>query len=103
MCEKGQCHGEAVRYVLAKVRGEVFASLHAVAANHRSRTGEFTLWPVGTGALRYHNCCIECGTSPEYFWIPSRSAVLNNVWRPTVLPVYALLVESKSLPLTFLR
>jgi hypothetical protein len=24
-------------------------------------------WPVGTGALRYHNCLIDGGTSPEYF------------------------------------
>jgi hypothetical protein len=28
---------------------------------------EFTAWPVGTGASRYHNCCIDGGTSPEYF------------------------------------
>jgi hypothetical protein len=28
---------------------------------------EFTFWPVGTGALRYHNFCIDGGTSSEYF------------------------------------
>jgi hypothetical protein len=28
---------------------------------------KFTVWPVRTGALRYHNCCIDGGTSPEYF------------------------------------
>jgi hypothetical protein len=28
---------------------------------------EFTVWPVGTGASRYHNYCIDGGTSPEYF------------------------------------
>jgi hypothetical protein len=28
---------------------------------------KFTVWPVGTGASRYHNCCIDGGTSPEYF------------------------------------
>jgi hypothetical protein len=28
---------------------------------------EFTGWPVGTGASRYLNCCIDRGTSPEYF------------------------------------
>jgi hypothetical protein len=27
---------------------------------------EFTVWPFGTGASRYHNCCIDRGTSPEY-------------------------------------
>jgi hypothetical protein len=28
---------------------------------------EFTVWPVGTGASRYHNCCIDGGTSPDYY------------------------------------
>jgi hypothetical protein len=28
---------------------------------------EFTVWPVGTGASRYHNCRIDGGTSQEYF------------------------------------
>jgi hypothetical protein len=28
---------------------------------------EFTFWPVGTGASRYHNFCIDGGTSSEYF------------------------------------
>jgi hypothetical protein len=37
-CETGRCHGEAVRSVLAKVRGVVFARFHAVAAKLRSRT-----------------------------------------------------------------
>jgi hypothetical protein len=26
----------------------------------------FTVWPVGTGASRHHNCCIDGATSPEY-------------------------------------
>jgi hypothetical protein len=25
------------------------------------------IWPVWTGASRYHNCCIDGGTSSEYF------------------------------------
>jgi hypothetical protein len=29
--------------------------------------GIHSLRPVGTGASRYHNCCINGGTSPEYF------------------------------------
>jgi hypothetical protein len=36
-CETGRCHGEAVRSVLAKVRGDVFARFHSVAAKCRSR------------------------------------------------------------------
>jgi hypothetical protein len=31
-CETGPCHSEAARTVLAKVRGDVFARFHAVAA-----------------------------------------------------------------------
>jgi hypothetical protein len=34
----GRCHGEAARSVLAKVRGDIFARFHAVAAKRRSRT-----------------------------------------------------------------
>jgi hypothetical protein len=37
-CETERCHGEAARSVLAKVRGDVFARFHAVAAKLRSRT-----------------------------------------------------------------
>jgi hypothetical protein len=36
--ETGRCHGEAARSVLAKVRSDVFARFHAVAAKRRSRT-----------------------------------------------------------------
>jgi hypothetical protein len=28
---------------------------------------KLTVWPVRTDASRYHNCCIDGGTSPEYF------------------------------------
>jgi hypothetical protein len=28
---------------------------------------KFTVWPVGTGALRYHNYCTDGDTSPEHF------------------------------------
>jgi hypothetical protein len=65
--DTGRCHGEAARSVLAKVRGDVFARLHAVAENVAVWNPEFTVWPVWTGASRYHNCCIDGGTSPEYF------------------------------------
>jgi hypothetical protein len=27
---------------------------------------EFTVWPVEADASRYHNCCIDGGSSPEY-------------------------------------
>jgi hypothetical protein len=37
-CETGRCHGEAAWSVLAKVRGDVFARFHAVAAKPRSKT-----------------------------------------------------------------
>jgi hypothetical protein len=37
-CEMGRCYGEAARSVLAKVRGDVCARFHAVAAERRSRT-----------------------------------------------------------------
>jgi hypothetical protein len=34
----GRCHGEAVRSVLAKVGGDIFARFHALAAKRRGRT-----------------------------------------------------------------
>jgi hypothetical protein len=37
-CEMGRCHGEAARSVLAKVRGDIFARFHAVAAKCHSKT-----------------------------------------------------------------
>jgi hypothetical protein len=37
-CETGCCRGEAIRSVLAKVRSDVLAGFHAVAAKRRSRT-----------------------------------------------------------------
>jgi hypothetical protein len=42
---RGRCHGEAARSVLAKFRGEVFASFHPVAAKFRSitRNSQFVL------------------------------------------------------------
>jgi hypothetical protein len=36
--ETGRYHGEATMSILAKVRGDVFASFHAVAVKRRSRT-----------------------------------------------------------------
>jgi hypothetical protein len=33
-----RCHGEAARSVIAKVRGGVYASFHAVVVERRSRT-----------------------------------------------------------------
>jgi hypothetical protein len=33
----------------------------------RSRTQNSIVWPVDTGASRYHSCCIDGGISPEYF------------------------------------
>jgi hypothetical protein len=29
-----------------------------------SQNPEFKIWPFGTGASRYHNCCIDGGSSP---------------------------------------
>jgi hypothetical protein len=40
-CETGRCHGEVIRSVLAKVRGDVFARFHAAAAKLHSRTRNF--------------------------------------------------------------
>jgi hypothetical protein len=37
-CETEVCCGEATRFVLAKVRGDIFAQFHTVAAKRRSRT-----------------------------------------------------------------
>jgi hypothetical protein len=36
--ETGRCNGEAAKSVLARVRGDVFARFHAVAAKLRGRT-----------------------------------------------------------------
>jgi hypothetical protein len=60
------CHGEAARSVLAKVRGDIVACLHAVAAKVTVGTGIHSL-AFRTGASRYHNCYIDGGTIPEYF------------------------------------
>jgi hypothetical protein len=65
-CEMWRCHGEAARPVLANVRGNVFVRFHSVAGYVIVQHG-IHIWPVGTGASRYHNCCIDDGTSPEYF------------------------------------
>jgi hypothetical protein len=54
-CETGRCHVDGARSVLAKVRSAVFTGFHAVAAKRRSRTRNFTVWPVWIGASRYHN------------------------------------------------
>jgi hypothetical protein len=45
-CETERCHGEATRSVLAKVRGDVFAPFHSVAAKRRSwtRNSHFGCW-----------------------------------------------------------
>jgi hypothetical protein len=71
-CETGRCHGEAARYVLAKVRGDVFARFHAVAA-------KVVLEPV-TDILA---CWDRCFAVPQLlyrwrhqysiFWIPLRT------------------------------
>jgi hypothetical protein len=37
-CETRHCQGKAARFVFAKVRGDVFARFHTVAAKRRSRT-----------------------------------------------------------------
>jgi hypothetical protein len=37
-CEMGRCDGETARSVVAKVRGDVFTRIHAVAAQLLSRT-----------------------------------------------------------------
>jgi hypothetical protein len=67
LCETGNCHGEVARAVVAKVRCDVFAHFHAVAAKRRSRTRNSQFGLCGTGASLYHNCCVDSGTSPEYF------------------------------------
>jgi hypothetical protein len=36
---------------------------------------EFTVWPVGTGASRYHNCCIDGGTEGGIIHLK----ILNNI------------------------
>jgi hypothetical protein len=50
-CETECCHSEAARSVLAKVRGDVFARFHAVAAKHRSRTRNSQFGLLGPGAI----------------------------------------------------
>jgi hypothetical protein len=46
MCETVRYDGEAARFVLAKVRGDVLARFHAVAAKRRNRTEFGLLGPV---------------------------------------------------------
>jgi hypothetical protein len=40
--------------------------LHVITQSSQQNP-EFAVWPVGTGASRYHNCCIDGSASPEYF------------------------------------
>jgi hypothetical protein len=65
-CETGCCHGEAARSFLTKLQGDVFARFLTAATKYLCRNLEFTCWPVGSSASRYH-CRIDGGTSPEYF------------------------------------
>jgi hypothetical protein len=44
---RGRFHGEAAKYVLAKVRGDVLARFHAVAAKRRSITRNSQFGPLG--------------------------------------------------------
>jgi hypothetical protein len=53
-------------FFLARVRDGVFARFYAVAAKRRSRPRNSQFGLLGTGASRYHNCCIDGGTSLQY-------------------------------------
>jgi hypothetical protein len=47
----GRCHGDAAKSVLAKVRGDVFASFHTVATKRRSRTRNSQFGQLGSVIL----------------------------------------------------
>jgi hypothetical protein len=58
------------------------------------QNSEFTVWPVGTGASRYHNC-IDGGTIQEYFGYHVFGCLIfgyNKCWRilHKLLCLYAL-------------
>jgi hypothetical protein len=80
-CETGRCHGEAARYVLAEVQGDIFARFHAVAAKLRSRTRNSQFGLLEQILLCYHKCCIDGGTSPEYFGYHLVYAVCHSFTR----------------------
>jgi hypothetical protein len=63
----GRCDGEAARSFLAKVRGDVFARFHAVAAKRCSRTrnSQFGL----LGPVLHATTTIDGGISLEDFGI----------------------------------
>jgi hypothetical protein len=63
---------ESVRrgVVMVKQQGLISPKFGATSSHvftQSSQNLKFTVWPVGTGASRYHDCCIDGGTSPEYF------------------------------------
>jgi hypothetical protein len=67
--------GSVRRDVVMVKRTDLFSPTFGATSSHvltqsprRSSqyNSEFTVRPVGTGASRYHNCCIDGGTSPEY-------------------------------------
>jgi hypothetical protein len=77
-CETGRCPSEAAKSVLAKVRGDVFARFHAVAAEHRIESGIHSLacWDrcFALTQLLYrwrHHSAI--------FWIRPRRGVLDLI------------------------
>jgi hypothetical protein len=90
-CKTGCCHGETVGSVLAKVRGDVFARFHAVAAIPRSRTRNSQLGLLGP-VLR------ATTTAPDYFGYTLVHFVKERITMP--LPEYQpcfLLGRSRSL------
>jgi hypothetical protein len=84
----GRCHGEVARPVLAKVRGDVFARFHAVAAKRRSitRNSQFGLldkcFVIPKLLYRWRH-------QSGIFWIPPRIVIkallrVGSKWRVTV-------------------
>jgi hypothetical protein len=71
-CERGRCHGEAARSVLAKVRGHVFA-------RYRQSPQNVAVEP-GIHSLAWWNCCFALPQllyrwrhQSGIFWIPPRT------------------------------
>jgi hypothetical protein len=51
---------------------------------------KFTFWSFGNGVSPYHNCCIDGGTSMEYFGF---NLIMGQLCIPWMMDEYAAKVE----------
>jgi hypothetical protein len=60
-------YGRVRRGVVMVKHPGLFSPNFGATSSHVFTQSDFTLWPFGPGASRYHICCVDGGTNPEYF------------------------------------